>query len=248
MRFFLLFFTILFWSFELLAQVDLGRTAIYSNDWTASIFVHNRGMGGKLNFSKRINTNVWRQLNLEFLNMKHPKEFKVRSLGFNNASGSYTYGKLNSLYLLRLGFGLKKNLSSKFYKNTLGISAYVNAGAAFGILKPVYLEIFYPSPDQSTGIFVTERYDPIKHNIQSNIFSNASFSKGLDELELRVGTYIKGGFIFNFSDYNNYIKAIEVGSTLDFFATDIPIMALVENKKVFSTVFIGVSFGSKWNR
>jgi hypothetical protein len=110
------------------------------------------------------------------------------------------------------------------------------------------LEIFYPSPDQSTGIFVTERYDPIKHNIQSNIFSNASFSKGLDELELRVGTYIKGGFIFNFSDYNNYIKAIEVGSTLDFFATDIPIMALVENKKVFSTVFIGVSFGSKWNR
>jgi len=205
---------------------------------------HPRGLGISLVSGNRINERNWRLFDFDFISMKDPREYKIKSTGFS-PSGLYSYGKINYAYFMRTGLGLKRELATRWYINTISTEVALTGGITTAFLKPVYLDIYYPLPDNN-GYLVSERYDPKIHTDQQVIFGNSSFTRGLDQLQLRAGAYTKLSFSFDWSDYSDAIRSIELGGILDFYGRELPIMAFAENRKVFTSLYICLNIGSRW--
>ena len=185
-------------------------------------------------------------LEFEFLTMKHPKEVRSINSQFPDAK-SYIYGKLNDFAILRAGVGVQKVLNSKArgIKNAVEVRYLYNMGLSMGILKPVYLYILNFNSNYEAYTTV-EKYDPDKH-FTDNIFGRAPFTKGLNEIKLHPGGYAKFGLNFDFSANEELVKSIEVGANLDAYPTDVPIMAIQDNKKFFLTLYISFNIGNQHN-
>jgi len=212
---------------------------------SGGLFWHPRGLGINVKSAKKIEGPIWRVLDFDFISMKHPKERRVRSSSFS-APGSYFYGKLNYTYFLRADYGRRWDLGIKLYKNTIATRFQVSAGPTIALLKPVYLEIYYPTPDNSSGFLVSEKYDPAIHKDASMIFGNASFIKGIGDTKARIGLNFKANFQFDWSDYHDQVQSIELGTVIDAFGNNIPIIAGAQNKNIFTTLYICLNIGNRW--
>ncbi len=221
----------------------VGQTQ--TNEFSVGGIWHPRGLGVNVRSGKYLHNDLWRMLDFDLVSMKDPREYKIKSTGFS-PSGLYSYGKLNYAYFMRTGFGIKKQLAKRWYKNTISTEIMVSAGLSSALLKPVYLDIYYTNPDNTSGYLVSERYDPLIHTDQRSIFGNSSFTRGLDELSYHAGAFTKLALNFDWSDYNDAIRAFEIGAVVDFYPKRLPIMALVENRKVFTSLYICLNIGSRW--
>ena len=229
----------------IMAQQKTSEESTFSNEFSGGFLLHPRGLGVNFRNSKKFNETTWRTFEVDLMNMKHPKEFKIRSTSFQNTPGSYTFGKLNYLYFIHTGFGVRKELASKLYKNTISTTLQLSGGPVFSLLKPVYLEIYYPY-DNSSGYLMSERYDPAVHTRQEDIFGASKFSKGLGEMSARVGLYTRVAANFDWSDFNDQLQAVELGVMTDIFPQRLPVMAFTQNKFLYTSVYICVNFGSRW--
>jgi hypothetical protein len=125
-----------------------------------------------------------------------------------------------------------------------GKEGVYSAGVSWGIIKPVYLDILKSSNFVAKEI-ITEKYDPEKHTID-NILGKASFTNGMNELNLNVGGYGKFGFNFEFASSETDIRALEAGVCLDAFLKPVPLMAFIENKPLFLSFYVNILWGKKW--
>lgn len=215
------------------------------NEFSGGFFWHARGMGMSIKSGKKVKEGTWRMLNFELINMRHEKERRVRSASFS-APGSFFFGKMNYVYFLRSGFGRRWDIGNKLYKNTLATRAGFSVGPTISFLKPVYLEIYYPGPDQQSGYLVSEKYDPDKHNDPSIIFGNSPLLKGISETKLRIGINAKASIEFDWSDYHDQVQSLEFGIAVDAFGSEIPILAFAKNKNVFTSLYICLNIGNRW--
>ena len=226
-------------------KTSIQRNALAHHEISGGLMLHPRGLGINVKSSLKKGKNSWRMLDFDLLSMRHEKERRVRSSSFS-APGSFFYGKLNQVYFVRSGFGQRWEFGQRLYKNTLSASMGVSGGLTFAFLKPVYLEIYYPLPDQQAGYLVSEKYDPLKHTDLSVIFGNSSVFKGMGELGARIGLNAKANIQFDWSDYYDQIQSLELGIALDAFGRDIPILAFAQNKNVFTSLYICLNIGNRW--
>jgi len=94
---------------------------------------------------------------------------------------------------------------------------------------------------------IVEKYDPVEHTA-NNIYGRAGGLRGFNEIEFVPGLH--GAFAFNFEYHQKResIKAIEIGTTVDFFPTGpVNIMAFAPNQQLFINFYINLQFGSKFN-
>ena len=202
--------------------------------------MHTQGLGLNLYFSKFKTADTKKLFAFDIVSMKHSKEVKSFGVIDENAKG-FVYGKLNSLYILRLGFGRKRILYEKLREQGVEISCFWIAGPSIGMAKPVYLEVF-----NSVGELVqVERYDPEKHNL-SNIFGRGPAARGVSEMKFYPGAFLKLGVTFEYSGYRSDIKAIEVGGVLDSYPQRIPIMTNTKNNFLYPSLYINLLFGGKY--
>ena len=116
-----------------------------------------------------------------------------------------------------------------------------SAGPVFAVYKPVYYKVLYP--------ISVDRFDIKEEKFNSSlatpqdIFSRASFTKGLNETKVLPGLFVKGGFNFEYSKEDKLIHAIEVGAQINAFPKKIPIMASSDNKSIFFSLFVSYRFG-----
>lgn len=218
--------------------------ANFQQDISGGLFWHPRGLGINVKTGKKLHDGVFRVLDFDLVSMKHEKERRVRSSSFS-APGSFFYGKLNYAYFLRAGFGRRWDLSTHIYKNTIATKLQVSAGPTIALLKPVYLEIYYPTPDNQAGFLVSEKYDPEKHKDPTSIFGNSSFFRGLSETKGQLGLNLKANIQFDWSDYYDQIQGLELGVVIDAFGNEVPILALASNKNIFSSLYICLNIGSR---
>ena len=255
-------FIFFFIPFFLFSQEPLKRTKkiLYKNERNVGVNVHSLGWG--IHARRAWNENVRWQYFLEFdvVSLKHPKQVKTINAFFSDAKG-YDFGKQNSTFLLRSGYGKQLILFDKDDFGGIMLSAIASTGLSAAFLKPVYLEILYQ--DELTNEFYveTEKYDAKDDNhTPYSIYGRASYFTGYDEMKVQLGAYVKGGFTFEFSKKDEVIKSIEAGVCLDAFkigensmlkspiGDELPIMALTNNKKTFLTFYINMNFifGKKW--
>jgi len=211
------------------------RKAVYGG-----AILHTQGIGLSLYFSKFKTVDIKTLYSFDFVNMKHPKEVKTFGVIDENAKG-YVYGKLNSLYVLRAGYGKKKILHEKLREQAVEIGYLWIVGPSIGLAKPVYLEVF-----NSVGeIPQIERYDPEKHS-QDDIYGRGPSSRGVSEMKIHPGAFLKLGVVFEYSAYRSSIRAIEVGGILDAYPTRIPIMTNTKNNFLYPTLYINLLIGKKY--
>ncbi|MBL4654736.1 MAG: hypothetical protein JKY33_02820 [Bacteroidia bacterium] len=219
---------------------------ILKNEATGGILIHSGGFGINVRRGKHVTGFKKRILDFEFVETKHAKEFKRVSTYIDNGK-TYVYGKLNSAFMLRTGVGNRKIIFSKAERGGVEVNYTFFIGSSLGIIKPVYLDVIYPSDNPFYKPIRTEKYDPNnKRHIPDNIYGRSGFVKGIDELGFIPGIYSKFGFNFDWCGYDEGIKSLEFGITLDAFTKEIPIMAITDNKQFFLSFYVSIIYGKKW--
>ena len=201
-------------------------------------YIHTRGYGG---YYRR----GWRQTgfsnkiyNVEFLNVNHPKQFKI-----DNGTQSSYEGKINTVFFLRNSFGWQKTLYDKEVKRGVRVSYFFLFGPTLAFAKPIYINVVYNDP---SGTQATERYDYDKHSTQAFIYGRASFLLGLNETRIYPGIHTKFALNFEYSGNDEDIKSLEIGSTFDAFGKEIPILAKTYNDQFFVTLYLSFHFGRRF--
>ncbi|CAG5084502.1 hypothetical protein [Parvicella tangerina] len=216
----------------------------YKNEVYGGFDLHTAGLGGTLTYAKFITYKQRRLFTLDVVNMKHPKEVKIRSYVDQN-SKDFVFGKLNGVLITRLGYGKKFLKYEKLREKGVNISWHVTGGLSLAFLKPVYLDVVNILPDGTLSSPKQEAYNPEKHHL-SNIYGKSRGILGLAETKVKPGGFVKFGIEFEYNDNREYVKAIETGFALDVYPQRLPIMAFTENKFLYPTLYINVLIGQRF--
>ncbi len=223
-------------------------TIVYRNSVYGGAILHTNGWGAHLTFGKFKTAFKSRILQFEVVGIKHEKEIRTY-YPYSDDSRSYIYGKLNSFFVFRPTYGMRKTVFDKIRKSGVAIGYNWRIGPSLGFTKPVYLEILVD--DANTGGFddvIVERYDPEMH-FKENILARASWFKGLDDLKFHPGIHGAFGINFEYDSERSGISGIEVGTTIDYYPIEeIEIMAFAENRNLFLNFYLNLQFGKKFNK
>ena len=171
--------------------------------------------------------------------------------------GAMYMPKKNNFYNLNLMFGKMRMLADKGRKSGVDIGLYYGGGLSLGFAKPYYLELIY-----GNGINFTtrdERYqDGLEPDGNANIFLNpqriygaSGFSFGLNEMKIYPGAKAKVALVFDWANYNEFVKALEVGAMANVYASRVPILVALDdeidyNKFLFMNLYVKFMFGKRW--
>jgi hypothetical protein len=183
------------------------------------------------------NVRLWQ---VEFTEKKDPREYKTTS---DNGSGTNTYifGKINNFYALKLGYGYRKLLVGKPDPGTVSIHWVNSIGVALGMEKPYYLNVLSdPSAIKYSDDTKTQFLDP------DVIEGSAGFSKGLSEIKFIPGFYAKTALHFDFSANKKTVIAVEAGLNVEYYSSDIQLMANQSPTAYFADMYVGIQFGKRW--
>lgn len=200
-------------------------------------YIHTRGFGAYYRRGWRQTGFVNKIYNVEFLNVNHPKQYKV-----DIGTQSYFEGKINSVYFLRNSFGWQKTWFDKEVKRGVRVSSFFLFGPTIGFAKPIYLEVLYTE----TGREAHERYDYEKHSRETIIQGKSSFLLGVDQTDIYLGLHGKFAWNFEYSSDDETIRSLEAGINMDAFAREIPIMASTYNDRFFLTLYVALHLGKRY--
>lgn len=217
---------------------------LYRNEANMGFLVTTNGFGLAYRRGWHVTNARKRVFEIEMVTYRHQKETKTVNQYYDHPKGYY-YGKLNSLFIIRPGFGYQNVFYSKPEHNGIEIRYVAFVGLSLALAKPVYLEILEPTPIQGQRLIVTERYDPTQHFID-NIYGRAPFMRGFGETKIHPGGYAKFGVNFEYGSLDNDIKALETGITVDAYPKAIPLMANEHNSPILISLYISFTYGGKW--
>jgi hypothetical protein len=183
--------------------------------------------------------------------LRHFKETRKNSdfAGLNPGAGfsAYVYGKQNSFFALRTGWGIKRYYSEKATKNGVAIGLTYSGGLSLGLLKPYYLEV---SAGRDAGI-IQIKYSPeterefLDRNPFRPVRGRAGFVKGLEETRFLPGVYGRAGVHIDWGAFDEFLKAVEVGIMLDVYPKKVPLMVNEENRPFFLNFYISMQLGKR---
>jgi len=236
---------IVFGAVSLFAQGELNeqQKVFFRNERSFAILLNTDGIGVSYRGAKRIDFLNKRLLEIEAGTLKHPKEYKS-SNPYYQTTGTYVFGKLNTVVYLRGGIGHQHELFKKSDLGGIAIRYFYSAGPVIALYKPIYYVVEYliRVGDEILADYKDEKFNA-SMALPQDIISKASFTKGLNETKVLPGIFAKGGFNFEYSKEDKIIHAIEVGAQINAFPRNIPIMASSDNKALFFSLFVSYRFG-----
>ncbi|MCC5916009.1 MAG: hypothetical protein JJU02_01645 [Cryomorphaceae bacterium] len=224
---------------QLTTDADFKRQ-VYDNDFTVGVLLHTRGFGITGRYGFLTSGFTKNALEMDIVNMRHPKENKTYTDFLNNSTG-YVYGRENAFYIIRTGFYRERILYDKTDQGTLSVSFFYSIGVSWGMIKPIYLEI----DRQENPTTTIERYDP--NSNEGFILGQANFFHRIGETRIQPGLYFKTGFSFDNHESDDRIRSLEAGVIIDAFHKEIPIMHDTSNSFLFFQMYMAINFGKKWN-
>lgn len=237
---------------------DDAKGVIYDREFTVDLKLHTFGYALGVNFGRLRTYYLTRYFNIEFGELKHPKEFR-QSLEFAlpGTARAFIFGKQNNFFVLRGGIGEKRYLSEKAKKKGVAIALSYSGGVALGMLKPYYLDLFRQTDPPSNQFFISsEKYSEENRDVfltQGLIYGSSGFARGLGEIRFVPGGQAKFGVNFDWGAFDEFAKSLEAGVMIDFFFQKVPIMIEdpefvpnTENRFLFVNFFVNLQFGKRW--
>ncbi len=220
-------------------EIDEQEKIFYRNERTFGLLLNTNGFGVNYRYARRVD--AFRKTLYEFeLNyLKHPKEIRAT---IQTTNKNIIFGKLNSTYTFKGGFGYQKEMFRKHDLGGISIRYFTTFGPSIGILKPVYYEYY----DNTRQEYYFDKF--LKHG---NFIGRAPFTMGFNELSIIPGAYGKFGFSFEYSKVDEIFHALELGIGFDAYVKPLKIMDTSAEKILFIlpdnqfilTLFISYRFG-----
>jgi hypothetical protein len=208
---------------------------VRKRQWDIYGVLHTNGVGLGFRIGKEPNIHTRRGFDFEYTYYRHFKERRIR---LDYSRGVIVYGKLNYFGQIRGGYGLTRVLNGKPYWGGVEVGYFFYGGLSFGISVPVYLTIY--NGDE----LVSERYDPEEHN-PNNIYKKDSFWKGVKDIRIHPGIYLKTGMSFDFSRNDARITKLDFGLALDAYIPPVEKMAFTPQQYILLTGFVSIHFGKR---
>lgn len=240
---------------------DESEGIVYERELTADLkLLQTNGFAIGVNIAKLKTYYLTRYINIEFGEIKHPKEYR-QSFDFQRQSArvsrAFVFGKQNNFFVLRGGFGEKRYFSEKAKRRGVAVGISYEAGPSLGLLKPYYLELIRSAEPGEVDNFVvrSEKYSEQNANTFleiSRIYGSSGFAEGLGELGIVPGAHAKFAMHFDWGAFDEFVKAIEAGVMVDVFTQKVPIMIespLVENtenRPFFINLYVNLQLGKRW--
>jgi hypothetical protein len=221
-------------------EIDEQQTVFFRNERSFAILLNSDGLGVSYREAKRKNYLNKSLLEIDLGTLKHPKEYRT-SNPYTTGTGRFVFGKLNSVYFLRGGIGHQREIYQKADLGGVAVRYFYSAGPVLAFYKPIYYRVLYPITLVDYEIR-EEKFEVSIHD-PGDIYSKASWFKGIGETKVLPGIYAKGGFNFEYSKEDKVIHAIEAGVQINAFPKEIPIMANSHNKAVYFSLFVSYRFG-----
>jgi hypothetical protein len=225
-----------------------GGLRLNSDGW--SLFVDKGWVKSEEKFSDQF-YNI-RSVQFELSEKKHPKEIK-RSNNLGSISDEkikpFIFGKVNNFYTIKLGYGMRKMIAGKPEHGTVSVHWVYTGGLSAGLLKPYYIEAYVR---ENNGLFTQKsiKYSDPKDKdyflAQNNIIGSSGFSKGLNEISVVPGLYVKTGLHFDFAKIKDKKLAVETGVSAELYSQKIEIMASQNAVPYFVNVYASIQFGKRW--
>ena len=224
-------------------EIDEQMKVFFRNERSFGLQLNTDGIGVSYRAGKRIDYLNKRLIEIDFGTLKNQKEYRQRHP--YGQGGAYVFGKLNSTFYLRGGYGHQHELYSKEDFGGIAIRYFFSAGPSLAVYKPIYYRIFYQSagPPPGEPEQRIEKFDPNSIATPGEIYGKAPFTKGLKETKVMPGVYGKAGFNFEYSKEDRAIHAIEIGAQINAYLKEVPIMAITSNKQFFFSLFVSYRFG-----
>ncbi len=225
---------------------------LYNRETTFNLrLATNRSFGFGMEWGRLRTYNKTKTLSLGISEMKHPKEQKQNAApSVRRSSRPFVYGKKNSLFVLRSGWGQKRYFSEKAKQKGVAVGMSYSIGPTLGLLKPYYLALNLKG-DPSTGIGRTTIVKYSEQNRESFldntlILGAAPFTKGFSEISALPGGTASIAYHMDWGAFDEMVKALEIGLTVDVFARKAPIFVDdVQNQQVFFNFFLNLQFGKR---
>lgn len=253
--FIVLLFFIAFMPVSMLAQGEFSdnRETSKYNINQLGIKANTDGVGAVYTFAQRVNYRLRRNYEIEYDYVKSLKEIKMINTNadtYRCDMKKFVFGKVNSVHLLRLGYGYNWMLFEKRDKGSVSIHLQANVGFTFAFEKPLYYvmidsavmtnnnsALYYKSNHKFEDYYSAQVFD---------IVTRSSYAVGMDEMKLRPGNYIKLDLSFDFARDAMTVSAIEVGTIFDLYYKPITIMYNQPHSFMWS-IYIAYQFGKKYN-
>lgn len=188
-----------------------------------------------------------RYLNIELVNVKHPKELQSSA---NSVGSRFIEGKENYLFVLRPQYGREVKLFQRGADEGVAVNGILAAGPSLGIIKPYYVEVSYGNatrtvPASEVNGFVTPTGE--------TVIGAGGFFQGLDKSTLTVGLNVKAALNFELSAFRSNTTGLEIGFLAEIFPSKVVIIPNTApggnrsdgNRSVFTSGYITLFFGSK---
>ena len=221
-------------------ELDEQQKIFFRNERSFALLLSSDGYGLSYREAKRVDFRNKRFFEIEAGTLKHPREYKQQN-PYYQTPGTFVFGKLNTVFYFRGSYGHQHELYSKGDVGGIAVRYFISAGPVLAVYKPIYYKIIKPI-SQTEAEIIIEKFDSNIHQ-PLDIYSKASFTKGLNEIKVLPGLFAKGGFNFEYSKEDKVIHAIEIGAQLSGYPKKIPIMASSDNKAVFFSLFVSYRFG-----
>lgn len=216
---------------------------LYKKEFVGGFTIHTSGWGIHARYGMQLTNLKKLSFAMDIVNIRHPKEKKVFNPSFDDGKGFY-YGKINALIAVRPTIGIRQIWFQKKRPQGVEIGYNFNIGPSVGLVKPVYLEIIRATNDGALTMS-EERFNPSLHTVD-NIYGRARTTKGLNELKINPGVFAKFGLHFEYGADEDMIKALEVGTMVDYYPKKVELMAISDNYNFYLNFYVSVIFGKKY--
>lgn len=226
-----------------LEAIEKGQevNVLFRHEATFKVFAHTRGFGVGYRRGKHLSAKTKSLVEFEGLNLKHPKEIKVKSTEEN--AKRFVYGKINNVAMLRVGTGLQNVIYKRSDRKAIEIRCSYIIGGSLAIAKPYYVLVY-----RGTG--PRRAAEAVKYNeenfTQDSVVGKGPFINGIDEIKIYPGIHGKVNMSFEYAPFSNWVRAIETGVSADYFPKALPIMARNPAENLIVTFYVGFVFGKKW--
>lgn len=187
-----------------------------------------------------------RFLLLELEEVRHPKEIKrTNNLlpGSTDKPRQFIFGKINNLYSVKAGYGFRRMIAGKPEPKHVSIHWTYGGGLSLALLKPYYLKLIMPAGDVQEVKYADSLAETFLR--RRNIIGGAGFGKGLDEISLVPGLFLRTGLHFDFAATKTTKLALETGVTGSLYSRPLEIMAFQEASPFTLSLYASLQFGKR---
>ena len=236
----------------LMRQEEEG-VLIYNKQTSFAIQLRSNGYGAFIEWARMKNRNYATLYQLEFAEIKHPKENKDQFLNSSSiipvVNNPIIFAKQNYFYTLKFGYGQSRRIGDKGNKNGVAVNAVYLGGSSLGLMRPYYISIIDQTQNEIRDIkYGDNAEDDLAFVGERSGFGfegGSGLGKGWGEIKIRPGAYAKGGLRFDYGRFNEVVSALEVGLYADFYAQKVPIMVDYKADQLFFGAYLAIEFGKR---